>query len=112
MQYDIKKEAAKVSVSSSGKIDKYEYLAGEEIVPSNQSQVIERTKFTYSPQGKTLEKQTETIEDQGEKQIRSIEDSKKQLVVNKKDNFFSNEKKIFENIYKKKFQRLEKINKN
>ena len=35
LQYDINREAAKISVSSSGKINKYEYLTGEEILPSN-----------------------------------------------------------------------------
>ena len=36
LQYDIKREAAKMSALSSGKNDKYEYLTGEEILPSNQ----------------------------------------------------------------------------
>ena len=36
LQYDINREAAKISALSSGKIDKYEYLTGEEIFPSNQ----------------------------------------------------------------------------
>ena len=35
--YDINREAAKISALSSGKIDKYEYLNGEEILPSNQN---------------------------------------------------------------------------
>ena len=35
LQYDINREAAKISALSSGKIDKYEYLRGEEILPSN-----------------------------------------------------------------------------
>ena len=35
LQYDINREAAKISALSSGKIDKYEHLTGEEIVPSN-----------------------------------------------------------------------------
>ena len=39
LQYDIKREAAKVSALSSGKIDKYEHLTGEEIFPSNQRQI-------------------------------------------------------------------------
>ena len=41
---------------------------------------MEEAKFTYSPLGKTLEKQTKTIEDQGEKQIKAIEEHEKQLV--------------------------------
>ena len=51
------------SALSSGKIDKYEYLASEEISPSNQQQIIEQAKFTYSPLGKAFEKQTKTTED-------------------------------------------------
>ena len=35
IQYDINREVAKISVLSSGKADKYEYLTGEEILPSN-----------------------------------------------------------------------------
>ena len=35
LQYDIKKEALKISALSPEKIDKYEYLKGEEILPSN-----------------------------------------------------------------------------
>ena len=65
LQYDINREAAKISALSSGKIDKCEYLNGEEILPSNQRQIIEQAKFTYSPLGKAFEKQTKTIEDQG-----------------------------------------------
>ena len=53
----------KHSALSSGKIDKYEYLTGEEILPLNQQQIIEQAKFTYSPLGKAFEKQTKTIED-------------------------------------------------
>ena len=38
LQYDIKKEAAKVSPWSSGKIEKYQYFTGEQILPSNQEE--------------------------------------------------------------------------
>ena len=54
LQYDINREAAKISALSSDKIDKYEYLTGEEILPSNQKQIIEQAKFTYPPLGKVL----------------------------------------------------------
>ena len=80
MRYDINREAAKISALSSGKIDKYEYLTGEEILPSNQRRVIEQAKFTYTVLGKALEKQTKKIENQGKKQIKEIEDHEKQLV--------------------------------
>ena len=77
LQYDNNREAAEISALLSSKIDKYEYLTGEEILPSNQQQIIEQAKFTYSPLGKAFEKQTKTIEDQGEKQIKAIQDNKK-----------------------------------
>ena len=57
LQYDINREAAKISALSSGKIHKYEYLTGEDILPSNQQQIIEQAKFTYSPLGKAFENQ-------------------------------------------------------
>ena len=79
LQYDINREDSKISALLSGKIDKYEYLTGKEILPSNQQQIIEQAKFTYSPLGKAFEKQTKTIKDQGEKQIEAIQDNKKQL---------------------------------
>ena len=76
LQYDINREAAKLSALSSGKIHKYEYLTGEDILPSNQQQRTEQTKFTYSPLGKVFEKQIKTIEDQGQKQIDALKDLK------------------------------------
>ena len=79
LQYDINRESAKISILSSGKIDEYEYLTGEEILPSNQRQIIEQAKFTYPPLGKAFKKETKAIENQGEKQIKAIEDNKKQL---------------------------------
>ena len=59
LQYDINREAAKISALSSGKIDKYEYLTGEKILRSNQKQIIKQARFPYSPLGKAFEKQTE-----------------------------------------------------
>ena len=75
LQYDINREAAKIALSS-GKIDKYEYLTGEEVLPSNQQQIIEQAKFTYSLLGKAFEKQTKTIKDQEKKQIDALADLK------------------------------------
>ena len=79
LQYDINREAAKISALSSRKIDKDEYLTGEEILPPNQQQIIQQAKFTYSPLGKALEKQRKTIEDQGEKQVDALRTSYKKL---------------------------------
>ena len=80
LQYDINREAVKISAFSSGKINKYEYLTGEEMLPPDQRRVIEEAKFAYFPLGKTFEKQIKTIEDQGEKQIKALEEHGKQLV--------------------------------
>ena len=80
LQYDINIEAAKVSALSSGKIDKYEYLTGKEILPPDQRRVIEQAKFACSPLGKAFEKQIKTIEDQREKQIKALEEHGKQLL--------------------------------
>ena len=76
LQYDINREAAKISVLSSGKLDKYEYLTGEEILLSNQQQIIQQAKFNYSTLGKAIEKQRKTIGDQGEKQVVALESLK------------------------------------
>ena len=46
LQYDINREVAKISTLLSGKIDKYEYLTGEEVLPSDQRRVIEEAKFS------------------------------------------------------------------
>ena len=76
LQYDANREAAKQSDLSSCKIDKYEHLTSENILPSNQQQIIEQVKFTYSPLGKDFEKQARTIEDQGKKQTDALADLK------------------------------------
>ena len=63
LQYNVNKETAKISALSPGKIDKYKYFTGEEILYINWRQTIEQAEFTYSPLGKALEKQTETLVD-------------------------------------------------
>ena len=70
LQYDINREATKISALSSQKIDKYEYVTGEKILPSNQKQIIEQVKFSYSPFGKAFEKQIKTTEDQGKNKFK------------------------------------------
>ena len=62
MKSNINSEAAKISALSSGKNDNYEFLTGEEILPSDQRRIIDQAKFTYSPLGKEFEKQVKTIE--------------------------------------------------
>ena len=76
LQYDMYREAAKISALSSNKIGKCEYLTGEEILPSNQKQITEQAKFTYFALGKVFEKQIKTIADQGKKQVEALKDLK------------------------------------
>ena len=73
---DIIRDAAKISALSSGEIHKYEYLTGEDIWSSNQKQIIEQTKFTYSPLGKAFEKQINTTDNQGKNQVDVLKDLK------------------------------------
>ena len=113
LQHDIKREAAKISALPSGKIDKYEYLTGEEILPSNQQQIIQQAKFTYSPLGTGFEKQTKTIEDQGKKQVKAIQDNKQLVNINKDDDYKDKlllSREIFQNIYNKRLEKIEELN--
>ena len=57
LQYHINRKAAEIWALSSGKVDKYEYITGNEILPSNQQQIIEKASFTYFPLRKPFKKQ-------------------------------------------------------
>ena len=106
IQYNINTEASKISALSSGKIHKCEYLTGEDILPSNQQQIIKQAKFTYSSLRKAFEKQIRTIEDQGEKQIKAIQDqgqvktkqSKNMIMMLKIPHLSQNKKKYLMNL--------------
>ena len=67
IQHDINRKAAKISALSSGKIGKCEYLTGQEILPSNQKQIIGKDKFSYFPLGKAFKEQTK-------EQVKAIKD--------------------------------------
>ena len=73
LQHYINREAAKISAWSSWEIDKNEYLTGDEILPSNQKEIIKQAKSKYSPLAKSFKKQTKTNEKQREKQIKTVE---------------------------------------
>ena len=81
LQYNINREAAKISALSPGKLHQYEYLTGEDILPSTQQQIIEQTKFTYSPLGKAFDKQIKTIKDQGKKQVDALNTLKSEIYI-------------------------------
>ena len=112
IQYNFNRETAKISALSSGKIDKYKYLPSEEILPSNRQQVMEQAKFAYSLLGKVFEKQTKTIEGQGEKQRKAIQD-KRPLKSIEKYYYSINDSPLVlkeEEIYKFTEESFEKIN--
>ena len=104
LQYDINREAAKTSALSSGKIDKYEYLAGQKILPFNQQQIIEQAKFAYNPLGKVFEKQIKTIEDQEQKQVEALKNlkPKEQKAIKDKSNNLSRAIIIFHDLISKR----------
>ena len=91
IQLNFNREAEKISTLSSGKTDKYEYLTGEEILPSDQTRTIEEAKFTYFPLGKALEKEIKTIEDQGIKQVLKSDENKQD--IKSTDGVFPKEKR-------------------
>ena len=112
LQYDVNREAEKISALSSGEFNKYEYATGEEILPSNKQQIIEQAKFTYSPLGKVFEKHLKTIEYQGEKQIKAIQDNRKQLISNddyKNKLLISKEREIFKDIYNRRLDKIKEL---
>ena len=73
LQYNINREAARISALSSGKIDKYKCFTGEKILPSYQSKIIEQARFTFRPLSKELEKQITTIAEEEKRQIQALE---------------------------------------
>ena len=112
LQYDINREAAKISALPSNKIHKYEYLTGEDILPVNRQQIIEQARFTYSPLGKSFEKQINTIKDQGEKQIEALESLKKKEITSESDdNNTSITKEVYDKILEERMNEILKIRK-
>ena len=51
-QFDISRSVAKISALTPGKIDKYEYQTGEDILTPQEHRILEQAKFAYSPLGK------------------------------------------------------------
>ena len=103
----------KWDATSSGKINKYEYLTGDEILLSNQSQIKDQAKFTYSHLGKTLKKQVKTIEDQREKQIKAFEEQGKQLIKSSGEKgslTLVKQKELFDGLTSEKMAEIQKLN--
>ena len=72
LQYHIDGKAAKISALSSGKIDKYEHLTGEEILPPGQSRIKGQARCTYSPLRKMFKTSIKATENQGITQIETL----------------------------------------
>ena len=53
-QYNLDREAAKISAFSSNNLDKYEYLTGEDL--DLKPSTVEQAKFEFSPLGKIFNK--------------------------------------------------------
>ena len=115
LQYDINREAAKISALSSAKIHTYEYLTGKEILPSNQQQIIEQDKFTYSSLAKAFEKQIKTNKDQGQKQVEALKDLKPKeqtkAIVDKSDDELLMQKETYDRLLSKRLDEIWEIGK-
>ena len=98
-QYDLDRKTAEISALSSKNLDKYEYLAGENL--GLKPSTAEKAKFEYSPLGKVFNKglseddkkegllkrlknierknkvQLQAIEDQGKKQLEEVKNINK-----------------------------------
>ena len=96
LQHDFNRKSAMILALWSNKIDKYEYITGEGILPSNRQKIMEQAKFTYFPLGKALEKQTKTVEDQGEKQVKASQDLKLKEQIKSIERIFPEGYKIVE----------------
>ena len=79
-QYNINKVAAKYQNLQLEKLINMSVLQVKKILSCNQNRMIERAKFTYSPLGKAFEKQIKTNEDKEGKQIKALEEHRKQIV--------------------------------
>ena len=102
LQYDINWEVTKISALSPGKTEKYEFFTGEEILPSNQSRIIEQAKLAHSPLSKVFKKQTKTIIVQGKQTDAITKHNKKLEALTNKDGVHK-DKEIFNELVKDRF---------
>ena len=110
LRYDtIDRDTAKISALSSSKNHQYEYLTGEDILPSNQKKIIEQARFTYSCLGKAFEKQIKTIEDQGQKQVEALNTLKSNNRLTTEDVILKNA--LNNNEAKKELDKIKEIEK-
>ena len=77
-QYDLDRQAAKVSALSSGELEKYQYLTGENL--GYKPDVVQKAKFQYFPLGQVFNKGLDVSEKNEAllKRIKSIEGKNEQ----------------------------------
>ena len=80
LQYDLDREAAKISALSSNNLDKYELLTGEDL--NLKPSTVEQAKFEYSPLGRIFNK---GLSEEGKKEgilkrLKAIEDKNEKLL--------------------------------
>ena len=115
LRFNIDREAAKISALTSDKFNKYEYLTGEEILPSKEQQITKQAKITYSPLRKAFEKKIKTIEDQGKKQIKAIQDQRQVKTIRKyvydfeETQLILKQKEIFNELANKRHGEIEEL---
>ena len=107
LQYDINREAAKISALSSGKIDKYEYLTDEEILPSDQSRMIAQVSLLIYPKPdvQELKIQDAIVRDQQNEEAKNEKEKIKEIenIVKRGDLIYETNKYVYS------FQQFETI---
>ena len=85
VQYDLDREAPKISALSSKELDKYKYLTGEDL--GYKPGVLEQAKFEYFPLGKVFNKGLEKVDktDRLVKRLKNVKGKNKELLKAIKD---------------------------
>ena len=85
----MQRQKTKISALSSGELDKYEYLTGEDL--GYKANVVQKAKFKYSPLGNVFNKELDANEKQVGllKRLKNIEDKTDKQLEENKDNELS-----------------------
>ena len=84
-------------------------LTSEDILPSNQQQIIEQAKFTYFPLGKAFEKQIKTTEDQGKKQVHALKVLEPKEIESGSNNKFVITQEIYDKVLEERMDEILKM---
>ena len=79
-QYNLDRQAAKISAFSSGNVSKYQFLTGKDVLPDKdlQEKAAALKRFEYLPLGKELKAQTNVAEKQYQKLNKIFESDEKE----------------------------------